>query len=185
MNYVLTIPPATEPVSLSEALLHLRVVDTAENNYVLSLITTARQWCEEYTNNAFITQTWTATGRQLCDPIQLLSNVQSVSSVKYLDSDNTQQTLATSEYNVVKSGLIGEIVRAYNGTYPSVYTHPEAVEIVFIRGGAVAPAPVKQAILLLVGHYYENRETTSPLTIKDLPMAANSLLAPYKIPVVR
>ena len=37
------------------------------------------------------------------------------------------------------------------------------------------------ACLLLVAHWYANRETTSTLTIKEVPMSFKMLLEPYRI----
>ncbi|ODN40997.1 head-tail connector protein [Piscirickettsia litoralis] len=36
------------------------------------------------------------------------------------------------------------------------------------------------AILMTVGHFYENRESTSTLTIKEVPLTTHYLLNPYR-----
>jgi hypothetical protein len=44
------------------------------------------------------------------------------------------------------------------------------------------PAAIKQALKLLIGHWYENRETVITGTISTaLPFAAEALLAPYRV----
>jgi len=53
-----TVAPALEPVSLTEAKLHLRIDTTAEDVLISSLIKAARQYCENYQRRAYITQTW-------------------------------------------------------------------------------------------------------------------------------
>src|SRR6185295_16059621 len=53
-----TIDAATEPVSLVEAKAHLRVTSATDDTLIGTLITTARQLCEQYTGIAFISQTW-------------------------------------------------------------------------------------------------------------------------------
>lgn len=40
--------------------------------------------------------------------------------------------------------------------------------------------PLKQAILLMVGQLYRNREISSELTFKELPKAYDYLLQPYR-----
>ena len=40
--------------------------------------------------------------------------------------------------------------------------------------------PLKQAILLMVGQLYRNRELSSELTFKELPKAYDYLLQPYR-----
>lgn len=42
------------------------------------------------------------------------------------------------------------------------------------------PAAVKHAILLLVGHFYANRESVSFATASEIPLAYQYLLQPYK-----
>lgn len=44
------------------------------------------------------------------------------------------------------------------------------------------PQLVKQAILLIVGHWYENREAAGPLTIKTIPLAVESIVAQFAAP---
>lgn len=61
----------------------------------------------------------------------------------------------------------------------------EAIDITDTGTGTsflgVVPGPVLAAMKLLIGHLYENRETTSPLTIKEVPLAAKSLLTMERI----
>jgi uncharacterized phiE125 gp8 family phage protein len=45
----------------------------------------------------------------------------------------------------------------------------------------IVPEPIRQAMLLLVGHWYEHREQASPASIEQIPVAAQSLLAPYRV----
>src|SRR5262245_14714134 len=47
---------AAEPVTLAEAKAHLRVTDDAEDDYINTLITTARSAVEAFTGRALITQ---------------------------------------------------------------------------------------------------------------------------------
>ena len=58
MNLTLKTAPETEPVSLNEAKAFLRVDSDEDDNYITSLIKTAREWCEDYQHRAYITQTW-------------------------------------------------------------------------------------------------------------------------------
>ena len=45
-----------------------------------------------------------------------------------------------------------------------------------------APEPVRLAVLLIVGFYYENRDIPDMTTYKAMRMAFDSLLYPYRDP---
>ena len=52
-----TSQPGVEPVTLTEAKVHLRVDSTDDDAYINTLISVTRQLCESYTGLSFITQT--------------------------------------------------------------------------------------------------------------------------------
>lgn len=62
MKFVLerTVNPAVEPVTLSEAKLHLRgfTSTTDLDNEITQLIVSAREWVEDYTGRALVEQRW-------------------------------------------------------------------------------------------------------------------------------
>lgn len=58
MGFQLITGPAAEPVTLGEALAHLRLEVADDNDYVVSLISMARQYIEEVCWRALVTQTW-------------------------------------------------------------------------------------------------------------------------------
>ena len=183
--YKLKTAPASEPVSLAEAKTHLRVDSSAEDDLINSLISAARQWAEKYTNRSFITQTWELYLDDLYECIELqYGAVQSVTSVKYYDTDNSLQTLSSDNYDTDLISLPARITRAYNVTYPNTYNRTNAVIIEFTAGYGDAsdvPDSIKSAILLLVGHLYENRENVVWGQVKSLPQGTEFLLNPYRV----
>lgn len=42
------------------------------------------------------------------------------------------------------------------------------------------PASLKEAVRMLVGHFYENREASSDARIYDVPFGVWALIAPYR-----
>jgi uncharacterized phiE125 gp8 family phage protein len=50
--------PAVEPVTLSEAKAHLRVDTTADDAYIGSLISAAREWCEQHLDRTLVHTQW-------------------------------------------------------------------------------------------------------------------------------
>lgn len=180
-NWKVTTAPAEEPVSLVEAKLHLRVDHDAENSLITSLITAARQWCEDYERRAYITQSITAKmqrfGKQIILPRPVL---QTVTSVKYIDTGGDEQTLDAGVYDVDTYREPGRITLAHNQSWPALRGDINGVEVIYVAGYGDAatdvPARTRAAIKLLVGHLYENREETTTLTINELPLGIKSLL---------
>jgi uncharacterized phiE125 gp8 family phage protein len=77
------------------------------------------------------------------------------------------------------------VTPAYDKVWPSARSVRDAVQIRFIAGYGDAasdvPQAIKQAILLLVGHWFENREAVLVHSFKPtvIPIAVDSLLSPY------
>src|SRR5690242_5035242 len=69
MPYQVTVQPASEPITISQAKRHLRVDWGDDDAYITDLITAARQWCENGLRRALITQTLQAV-IQLPEPVQ-------------------------------------------------------------------------------------------------------------------
>lgn len=194
MPLVLITAPETEPVSLAEARLHLRLdasgdpASHPDDDLVTALITAARQSLDGrdgWLGRALITQTWELRLDAFPAGIRLpLPPLRSVTSIKYDDADGVEQTLATDQY-VVTADEPAVIVPAYGVTWPSTRAMPEAVRARFVAGygdaAADVPAPIKAAILLHLGTLYRDRETVNiGGGINEMPAYAN-LLAPYRV----
>jgi len=186
-GWTVTTEPAVEPVTLTEALEHLRVEDDADNTYITNLITAARQTAEEYTHRQLITATYTYYLNKFYSRIELpRPKLQSVTTLKYYDTSGNQQTLTEdTDYTVVTSSEPGYIVPYYCTSWPSTRDIPDVIEIIFKAGygnaASSVPMAIKQAILLIIGDLYGNRETVITGTIiSKFPRTAESLLNPYK-----
>lgn len=185
MPRALVTPPNAEPVLLSEAKGHLRVTATDEDSLINSLISAARNWAENFTQRALITQTWDYKLDAFADEMEIpLPPLQSVISVKYIDTNGAEQTLASTEYTVDTAAERGLVRLAYDKSWPSTRTQANAVTIRFVAGYAGAsavPGPIKAACLLMLGELYARRETAivgAPIT--TVPVSAEYLLWPYR-----
>lgn len=163
--------PATEPVTLAEAKTHLRVDYSTEDAYITALIVAAREYCEQITGRCLAQRTFTATldefpayGADIVVPRAPLVSVQSLS---YRDGNGVAVTMtANTDYRVTTSVLPGRIrLPVTTGAWPATRRIDDAVTIAFTAGAATAPATAKQAMLLLIGHWFENRESVVQGTI--------------------
>lgn len=187
MGLSLVTPPATDPVSLEEARLHLRVIATEENALITSLIKAATALAQNLTARQFVTATYRLTldrfSRRIVLPRPPLI---SVTEVAYVDAAGDEQTVDAADYHVIVDGVFGVLVFRDAVAPPTVGRQPNAVAIEFEAGfGAAAAVPdeIKAAIKLLVGHLYENREQVlvGPAP-HQTPMAAVDLLAMWAVP---
>ena len=180
--------PATEPVTTAEAKAHMRVTGSDDDTYIDALVVAARTHAETITRRAFITQTWDLyqdrfEGNEIHLPNAPLI---SVTTVKYIDVDGVLQTFTSDDYTVhAFSSAPGEIELDLDKVWPVTKSVDNAVVTQFVAGyGAAAdiPQPIKQAMLMMIAHWYENRETTIVgATIMEVPQASRMLLAPYRV----
>ena len=185
MSVTLITGPTREPVSLAEAKAHCRVDTNDEDGLIAGYLLAARQHVETYTRRALLTQTWDQSVDELGSEIVLLRPpVQSITSLKYLDSTGVEQTLAPSQYRLVKRAT-GEfvIVPAYGVTWPTAQAVEAAVTVRFVAGylPETVPEPLRHGILLLVGHWYENREAVDTRgSASEVPMGFEPLVFPFR-----
>lgn len=188
MNYTRKTAPTVYPIDLSLAKEQVRIdPDLTDQDGVLSAyIGAATEWVEEYTGRSLMTQTWQMA---LCDfpsRVWLPRSVPlaSVTHVKYYDTANALTTLSASVYTLPSFAEPACLTLVDGQVWPSVYQRDDAVQIEYITGASDpndVPLPLRQAIQLLVGHWYANREDVITGTIANqIPMAAESLCAPYR-----
>ena len=174
---------------------------SVEDTFLTALITSARLHTEMVTRRALVTQTWQALldGWPLADRIELPKPpLQSVTSISYVGSDDVAYTFAATSYDLELAAAVpvlnpyhprGSVVLSYGESWPSETLRPAApITIEFVAGyGAAANVPltVKQALLLLIGHWYENREIMGDpkfaASLAGLPLAFDALLMPFRV----
>lgn len=195
MALSLVTPPTGEPVTLEEALDHVRLPQDAPDSAVVeALITAAREYVEIQTGRQLLTASYSLTLDHFPHwrvPVSLpMPPLQDVTAITYLDAAGATQTWAAGQYVVdAPAGprcLEGRFYPALDCDYPDTAARRDAVTVAFDAGYGTAadvPQAIKQALLLLVGHYYENREASvvgaGSFTVATLPMAVDALLAPF------
>lgn len=184
-----TVDPADTPVSLTEAKAHLRVDFDDDDDLITALIGVAVDHVDGWSGilgRALMTQTWRQDFNCFRPSLRLpLAPAASITSITYLDPNGDQQTVDPANYALWADGA-GPLVYFVTGfAYPAISIEGKAVSVTYVAGYGDAdavPAPIKAAILLLVGQWYENREAAiiAPGTMQTLPFAVDALLAPYR-----
>jgi uncharacterized phiE125 gp8 family phage protein len=184
--------PVKEPVTLAEAKSHLRVEIADDDTLINTLIKAAREHVEKICSRALITQTWYLyldsfpdSGEEIRIPMPPLATIVGIT---YVDIDGVTQTLAVGEYTVDANSEPARVKEAYNETWPDTREIMNAVTVEFTCGygddETDVPQTIRQAMLFLIGHWYENREAvviSGNIIAKELPAAVSALLASYRI----
>ena len=209
-------PPAAEPLTLAETKLHLRVDHDTDDSLITALIATAREWVESYSGKSLITQTRRLTlSRWPLFPLRLHGGpVQEIESVQYLDKTGTEQSVAGTVYWLTPAG---EIALDYGQTWPSeTLRGPDSIAITYVSGypaletetevpvedgeegetetvtiedpAGNIPRQFKQAMLLLIGAWYELREgvfvgkstSISGRATPEIPFGVKEILYPLR-----
>lgn len=177
--------PAVEPVTLAEALEHLREDAGVADDYIEALIATARETCEDRIERTLISSTWRVTMDAFPEAIRLARPpLISVQGVVYLDLEGVEQTLDPQDYIVDAVSEPGYVVPAPNVTWPDTQDRINAVWVNFTAGygttAADVPRPLRQWILLAVGDMYSRRNRSAEKAVVPQDFA-DSLLEPYRI----
>jgi uncharacterized phiE125 gp8 family phage protein len=185
MTLKLKTAPIAEPVSLADMQAVMGVHDTTNtlrDSVIASRITAARMMAEEFTRKAIISQAWELYLPCFRPVLQLKMSLQSVTSVKYIDTDGVQQTLADDQYLV--DTVHGCLYPAYGVTWPSVRSQHNAVVIEHVAGygpnASDVPENVLEAIKFLVAHWENYQPGIEGARITTIPYAVEQLLRPER-----
>lgn len=175
--------PAIEPISLDEARAQCRVDSHYEDDYLGTLISTARRHLEKLCWSGFITQTWTYYWDAFAAEMRLpRSPIQSITWVKYVPPEGGAAVAVTSTiYELGQRRGIHYLRNQYQQTWPTPRGHYDDVSAQVVCGyGATAdsvPAEIRHAIKLLVAFMYLNRGEVPA----ELPPAIARLISPYRL----
>lgn len=166
MKTKLVTAPAIEPVALSDLEDHMRLTAGTEDSYISNLIKSARRIIELHSGRRFINQTWELTLPDFphIDRITLpYPPLVSVTSVKYYETDDTENTFSSDDYYVDTYAEPGAVALNYGETWPSTTLRPTNGVIVryvcgYGTGVEDVPEMYKEAIKLLTAEMYEHRE---------------------------
>lgn len=161
--------------------------NTTGDPEIAALLSTARIHVENDLRRALIARTldYKTSCLPSCGELPLpLAPVISVTSVTYLDTDGASQTLATTEYEVDAGPALPVVIhRQYQKTWPRVQASRLPVTVRFVAGYGTnatdVPLPIRQAIKLLIGDLYTNREANAAQLLKGGTYSA--LLDYYRI----
>jgi len=181
--------PAIEPVSLDEARTHLRVdvVGGAhpEDALIGGLISAAREHVEQNCRIVIAERPlMVAMDAFPSGSIDLgVWPVKSITAVRYEAFPNSYMALPSSYYALDQFAKPAKVKQLTD--WPHSPGGENSVVVELVAGMAEVPKTLKQAMLLLIGHWYENREAVnvagSGVVPTELPKGVDALLAPHRL----
>lgn len=179
------VPPLLEPVTVETAKQHLRVETPDDDLLIEALIAAAREDIELYLRRQLLPATW-VLGLETLPSIIVLPRppALSVLSMEHYDSSGVLVPIVPTTYVVDLMSQPARVALAPGATWPDVQQGlPLSVQLTYVAGYASAahvPSSIKQAILLLVGDFYEHREARLDIMsgvsrIEDNPTVARLL----------
>jgi uncharacterized phiE125 gp8 family phage protein len=184
MSAILITAPADEPLSLSEARAFLRVEHEDDDAVIAALIGAARLQVEAQTRRALLSQgwrlvrdAWPASGRIAVMPAPL----QAVTAARIYDDAGVAQ-------DIDPQGFVVDAARSSLSFPPWSFAAPgrasAGIEIDVTIGygddASDVPEPLRQAIRMLVAHWYDHRGVVAAEG-RALPQGVAALIASYRM----
>ncbi|HVV63289.1 MAG TPA: head-tail connector protein [Pseudolabrys sp.] len=185
MPSILLTAPAVEPLSLDEAKAFLRVDTTDEDGVIGALIAGSRIHIEAQTRRALITQSWRLSldswpvdGRLPVRPAPL----QTLDAARIYDESGATHAIDTQAF-VLDLGSSALAFAPWALPAPGRVVSGIELDVTVGYGDAATdvPEPLRQALRLLVAHWYENRGLVASGSVSALPVNIAALIAPYRM----
>lgn len=187
MTATLITPPAAEPVSLAEAKVHLRVENDADDALIGATISAARLFVEQATRRVLIAQGW-RIWRDTWPESRLieipLAPLIAVDAVSVIDDAGAETELDAGLFEVDTFSIPGRVHLIGSVPAPGTKLNGIVIDVTAGHGtdAEAVPTPLRQAILQLVAHWYENRSAVAYDRAQGIaPLGVDALIAPYRI----
>lgn len=189
-------PAGDLPITVADAVEHCRA-PTVHQGQVESYLRAAFAFVEDHTGLTLIRQDYILErsgwwGSELEIPV---FPIRSITSVKYWDENEVEQTVGDAYYRFVRTEKGGLLRLLSTFDQPALQDERTDVVNVFIEGGydvegttgsgddadLVFDPKARQCVLLLTEHWYENRSAADDVEIRTVPFAVQALLAQLRI----
>lgn len=193
---------ASDPVSVADLKTYLRIANSDEDALLTDLIAAATLAVQNYLKRTLITTTYKLTldrlpamkGERWWDGVREIAitelhgarefirlqmpAVQSITSFKYFDTSDTEQTFSSDNYRL--DAVNARVALKQGKSWPTDLRDTQAIEITYVAGygatGASVPAPIIHAIKMAVGKLYESRGCDCVITDAAYPG-----IRPYRV----
>lgn len=183
MSAILLTPPVREPLTLIEAKAFLRVEHDDDDAVIAALIAAARVHVEAMTRRALLAQSW----RFVLDAwpkggrvTPRIGPLRSLLAARVFDADGEAHEIDGESFVV---DAAANVIAAPCFALPAPGRAQAGIALDVLCGyGADAedvPADLRQALRMLLAHWYDNRAATADGA--SVPAGVGALLAPYRM----
>jgi len=175
-------PPAVEPISLEKAKDFLRVDHTQDEGIIEGFIGSARQHVEDRLQSVLIERPRRFIGSDISTAnIRLVdSPIKSLSAVTLLGAAGERLVIALEDVQLILSSRLACVSLKRGTPWASILGNITAIEIDYVAGYGPSeddtPLPIRQAILLLIGYFYQYRGDDNapsyPMMLDDVGRAS-------------
>lgn len=176
MSVTIYTAPTCTPITVLELKDHLRLIESDEDAYLGNLIKAATEMVQVETQRSLITQTIKQyrNAFPVGDILLERGKIQSITSITYVDGDETTQTLDSSTYELKTGKEPHRAALADGESWPTDLSDTgDAVCITSVAGYGSSPEDVPEtlrlAIMTLAAHWY----------VQKTPLGANANALPY------
>jgi len=180
--------PVVTPIGLDEVKAQLRITDDDDDLYLTALLGAAVSYLDGHgaLGRSMISQGWAQRMQYPNGRVPLrMSPVTALTAVKYFDTDNAPQTATLADYRLFAGKEWAYVEPIVGSAWPTAFDSPDAVTLEFTAGfGSTpddVPADLRHALLLLISHWYQNREASTEATVKEIPMGFDMLLSAHRV----
>lgn len=182
--------PASAVLLLDEVKAYMNIDFTDQDAVISGMIEAATQALDGYSGTlgglCLISQQWEFKACHFCDIVIGLKPLITLDAITYFDSAGISQTLASTEWRALETVTGVHLVLPEGKSWPSVADREDAVTVRATFGHASAglvPETIRQAMLMMVATWFENRETVTAGAMAELPLGARALLSPYRMQI--
>lgn len=175
--------PAVEPVSLAEARAHLRLEETHEDALVTTLIEAGRLLLESATRLIFINQSWRLILEEAPGGARLrlpLAPIIAITEIRAIDAAGQASIVDPQQYRL-RAGAAPPLLILEDGFANAQGGLEIDLEVGFGSAPENVPAPLRQALRMLVARWFEERgDTGGEPETGVLPPDVALMIAPYR-----
>lgn len=174
MVYKLITAPTELSITLAEAKAQMNIDNlfTGDDTLITSDIHAATLHIEKIIQSPIMAQTWELQLTDFVDTFKIHKTpVASITSLKYDDISNAEQTVDSSEYQTDLSSVPARVILNSGYSSPSVYDKFDAVRLRFVSGyvdATAVPQDLKKWIKVLVTQFYQFKDYSVKKETEDL-----------------